>query len=406
MQVALLLLLAQNWPQAGGPEGTWVARGPAAPTEWSVASGKNIRWRTPLPNGGQSGIAVWGDRIFLTTFAEGEKGFSSKILGLAVDAKTGKILWQRPIDGTVKSPMLYAFSDSTTPTPVTDGKQVWFFNASGRIACFTWDGKPVWQHDYQPWGEPYPFNKQHEPILFRDLILNVEPLDGGAKPGWNYLRALDKKTGATKWIAEDATTAYNTARIGKRADGSVAVLHGRGGWHDVPERPVGLSLTNILDGKTLWRFVAGDGNVPAPQWQALYVMHWDQRNAYWFELGSDEKHLVLDAASGKLVREQSLWRKVDYRQWDPAAKKHVVHRDVNLREVRELAPRNQPAAGDVIRVLPVWHNNMVAGGYHYFLTTTGHRRNRMPPKGRAGPTHCVGRVNIEPREKWSIWNCR
>ena len=60
-------LLAQNWPQAGGPDGTWAVKGSAAATEWSVAAGKNIRWRTPLPNGGQSGIAVWGDRLFLTT---------------------------------------------------------------------------------------------------------------------------------------------------------------------------------------------------------------------------------------------------------------------------------------------------------------------------------------------------
>ncbi len=388
-------LLAQHWPQAGGPDGTWSARGPEPPLSWSVEHDRNIRWRTPLPNGGQSGIAVWGSRIFLTTFAEGEKGFSARILALAVDARTGRILWRAPVDGSEKSPMMYAFSDATTPTPVTDGKHFCFTNAAGRIACFTMDGKPVWQHDWKPWGAPFPFNKQHEPILFEDTILNLEPRDGGEQPGWNYLRALDKKTGKTRWIAEDATTAYNTARFGLRADGSPALLHGRGGWHDVPERPVGLSLTDPRDGKTIWRFTPGDGKESAPRWQALYVMHWDARHAYWFELGSDEKHLVLDAANGKLLREQSLWRSVDYRQWDPERRKHIVHRGVNLREVRELSPRNKLAADDVIRVLPAWHANIVAGGYHYFLTTTGHRRNRMPPKGRAGPTHSVGRVHVE-----------
>jgi hypothetical protein len=63
-----------NWPQAAGPEGTWQARGTAPPLNWSVALNRNILWRTPLPNGGQSGIAVWGDRLFLTTFSEYTEG--------------------------------------------------------------------------------------------------------------------------------------------------------------------------------------------------------------------------------------------------------------------------------------------------------------------------------------------
>ena len=67
-----------------------MAKGKAVPAEWSVVSGKNIRWRTPLPNGGQSGIAVWGDRLFLTTFAAGEKGFSSRWLMPVGGCTTGR----------------------------------------------------------------------------------------------------------------------------------------------------------------------------------------------------------------------------------------------------------------------------------------------------------------------------
>src|SRR5215469_10196781 len=68
------LLLAANWPQAAGPDGTWRVRGANAPVEWSASLNHNILWRTPLPNGGQSGIAVWGDRLFLTTFDEYRDG--------------------------------------------------------------------------------------------------------------------------------------------------------------------------------------------------------------------------------------------------------------------------------------------------------------------------------------------
>lgn len=83
------VLLAGNWPQAGGPEGTWQVTGAEPPVRWSVARNENIAWRASLPNSGQSGIAVWGDRLFLTPFAAGEKGFSGKITGLAVDARKG-----------------------------------------------------------------------------------------------------------------------------------------------------------------------------------------------------------------------------------------------------------------------------------------------------------------------------
>ncbi len=387
------LLTAQNWPQAGGPDGSWSTKSPNAPVTWSVVHNQNIRWRTKLPNGGQSGIAVWGDRLFLTTFAAGERGFSAKILGHAVDTGTGRILWSVPLEGVEKSPVLYAYSDSTTPTPVTDGQHVWFTNASGEIACFDFSGQEVWRRKFTPWGAPFPFNKQHEPILTGKLLLNVEPKEGGSA-GWNYLHAIDKLTGKTVWVAEDGTTTYTTSVLGKTKAGKLAVLTGRGGWHDVPERPIGLSMLDVQTGKSLWRYVAGDGNEQGPTWQSLYVLHWDQRFAYWFRLNPEESHLVIDSSSGKIVREQSLIEHVDYRQWDPAQKKHVLHANVNLRDVRDLSPRMNLPAGEVIRVMPAWHNNIVAGGYHYFLTSTAHRRNGQPPKGKGGPSHCVGRIHI------------
>ena len=77
---------AVNWPQAAGPDGTWSVPDAKPPVQWSVARNQNILWRTPLPNGGQSGIAVWGDRLFLTTFEPykpGQPKFSTVILGHA-----------------------------------------------------------------------------------------------------------------------------------------------------------------------------------------------------------------------------------------------------------------------------------------------------------------------------------
>jgi hypothetical protein len=410
LAVLCVTLSGANWPQAGGPNGTWRDNVKDAPTAWSVTLNQNIVWKTTLPNAGQSGIVAWGDRLFLTTFAEGEAKTSGKILGLCVDAKTGKILWAVKLEGPTRSPIMYAYSDSTSPTPVTDGKLVIFTNGSGEMGAFDFSGKEVWRRKYQPWGEPYPFNKQHEPILYGNQIINVEPLDGNPadKAGWNYLRGIDKNTGKTLWIAQDGTTTYATSVFGILKDGTPAILSGRGGWHNVPERPVGLSLVNLAAGKegqTILRYVADTGydgqllkepgSVAGPTWQALYLLNWDQKYGYWFRLNPEETHLVFDIKTGELMRQQSLIKNVDYRQWDPAAGKYIVHTNVNVRDMRELSPRNKLADGEVIRVMPAWHCNIAVNGYHYFMTTVAHHRNTVPPKGRAGPSHSIARVNIE-----------
>src|SRR4051812_20298421 len=57
----------KNWPQFRGPGASGVGAGGAAPTEWDVASGKNVKWKTPVPGLGYSCPVVWGDRVFVPT---------------------------------------------------------------------------------------------------------------------------------------------------------------------------------------------------------------------------------------------------------------------------------------------------------------------------------------------------
>ncbi|MCH2208924.1 MAG: PQQ-binding-like beta-propeller repeat protein [Lentisphaerales bacterium] len=74
----------ENWPMSGGPDGTWTVKtNSPVPTKWSVRNTHNIKWKTALPAGGQSGIAVWEDKLFLTinppmdtpVFAESKANF-------------------------------------------------------------------------------------------------------------------------------------------------------------------------------------------------------------------------------------------------------------------------------------------------------------------------------------------
>ena len=397
----------ENWPQAAGPNGTWRLEKGAPPVSWSVAQSRNIVWKSKMPNGGQGGIAVWKDRLFVATFPESKAGdskFNASIQCHCLDAKTGKILWSVALTGENASPMMYAYSDSTSWTPVTDGKRVWFFNCSGEMGCWDFNGHEVWKRKFRAPGEP--FNKQHEPILFGDTIISLEPLapdESGYRADrdkWHYLRGIDKNTGKTKWIAEDATTYYCTSVFGRTANGTPAILHGRGGPHGVPESPIGISLTSLKageEGKTLWRY-APEALPNAPldgtTFQALYTMTWDRQYAYWFRNAPEEAHLVFDANTGKLMKTQSLVTHVDFRQWDPVSSKIVLHQDVSIRDMKDFSPQVPLKPGEVLHVFPQWHANISAYGYAYFLTSTGHRRNSYAPPGLSGPSHCVGRVNI------------
>jgi len=100
------------------------------PVRWSVARGEGIVWKTPLPEEGQSGIAVWNDRLFLTTLKpeEGAKPKGREVVVYCLDAADGKILWSDTLPGQDTSTPAYFFSDATSPSPLTDGEHVWFFN--------------------------------------------------------------------------------------------------------------------------------------------------------------------------------------------------------------------------------------------------------------------------------------
>jgi hypothetical protein len=348
---------------------------------WSVTKNENIRWRTPLPETGQSGIAVAQGRLFLTTMrpvSAQDKKDGTDIVGYCLDAKTGKILWSVPLAGDAEneSPYAYSFSDSSTPTPVTEGKYVWFVNASGRIVCCDFSGTILWERVWKPTiGRP--FNKQFEPILHGDWLLNLEPRDMSdpkrEKDPWNYIQALDKKTGKVVWVSEDALTHYNTPIKNKGKDGW-SLLIGRGGYHDVPEAPIGLSLISLEKGnragKMLWRY-AGTG-------KALYNMHWDAKLAYWIDLDK-AIHTILDARTGAVLRQQPLDTNADWRRWDNASKQYFLETGVNFKERG-------------ITVFPAWFTNIPHAQWHYFLCFS----NPEPAYGigPCGPMHCVGRVHL------------
>ena len=118
LAIALIIVTAPSahaqqptneWPQFRGPNGTGVAEGFTLPAEFSPK--KNLVWKTPLPFARSSPV-VTADRVFLTA-SEGDK-----LITIALDRKTGKVLWRREVVRARHMP-IYKANDPASPSPVS-----------------------------------------------------------------------------------------------------------------------------------------------------------------------------------------------------------------------------------------------------------------------------------------------
>ena len=176
---------AGNWPAWRGPEGMGVSSEKNIPLRWST--NENVRWRTGLPERGNSTPIIWGNRVFVTQAIEKEK---RRVL-MCFDRATGSLLWQVG-PAVAESEPTHDTNPQCSGSPVTDGDRVIVWFGSAGLYCFDLKGKELWRRELGPqrhiwgWGA--------SPMLYRDLcILNFGP----GEP--SFLLAVNKKTGKDVW---------------------------------------------------------------------------------------------------------------------------------------------------------------------------------------------------------------
>ena len=183
------LCASANWPAWRGPEGTGIAHETKLPLRWST--NENVRWRTALPERGNSTPVIWKDSLFLTQAISKE----NRRTLMCVDRKTGKVRWQKGVTYDEKEP-----SHETNPycsaSPTTDGERIVASFGSAGLYCYDFEGNELWHRSlgkqHHIWGNAA------SPVLYKDLcILNVGPGDP------TYLIALDKKTGKPVWRVDE-----------------------------------------------------------------------------------------------------------------------------------------------------------------------------------------------------------
>ena len=236
---------ADAWPQWRGPANDGHA--PAArniPAEWGV--GTNIAWKLALPGPGSSTPCVWGDRLFLTAM----DGPNAVLMHVGTD---GKERWRRPLGAADIRTRGDEGGNIASASCSTDGKLVFAFSGSGKLAAFDFAGAEVWATDLNKQYGDFTSNRVIQfgghwtPCLDRGTLY-VTVLHRKAQK----VLAFDAATGSPRWAVDrpsdsppgtESPDVYSSPLVWRSGDRACLVVHGN-------DYCTGHTLT---DGKELWR---------------------------------------------------------------------------------------------------------------------------------------------------------
>jgi outer membrane protein assembly factor BamB len=208
---------ASDWPQWRGSDMNGISSAKGLPATWSTDT--NIVWKSDLPAWSGGTPVVFGDYIFLTSPSAPLKSKDpaepapeqtnrrrrgparnpggDDLLLMAFSRKNGSELWRKTVD---QGNRLWRKQNNTSPSPVTDGKQVWVITGTGQVAAYTVKGEQVWTFNLQDTYGDFGLNWGYasSPLLYKDRLI-IEILHGMHTDLPSYVTAYDKITGKRLW---------------------------------------------------------------------------------------------------------------------------------------------------------------------------------------------------------------
>ena len=203
------IVFAADWNQFRGPNGAGVSPSKGLPEKFDRQT--NIVWRTELPPGHSSPV-FGANHIFVTAF-EGKT-----LLTICLDRATGKIQWRRQAPREREEPY-QPINGPASPSPVTDGVNVYSFFGDFGLISYGPDGQERWR---LPLG---PFNNANghgsSPILADGKLVLICDQDTGS-----YLIAVDARSGHVAWktMRPEYTRGYATPAIYRPKSGPAEVI--------------------------------------------------------------------------------------------------------------------------------------------------------------------------------------
>ena len=224
---------AEDWLQFRGPNGTGVSVSTGLPTEFGPE--KNVIWSTPLPPGHSSPVLT-RNRIFITAHSnEKEK---HRLFVICLDRQTGKPMWQREVPRS-QTGRLQNVNGPASPSPVTDGENVYVFFQEFGLISFDGNGRERWKLPLGPFNMFYGFGAS--PILVDDKL--ILPIDQDNPT--SFLIAVDRNNGRVRWKVDrpEVISGYSTPIVYQPARGAKQII--------IPES-FQLSAYSVENGQRVW----------------------------------------------------------------------------------------------------------------------------------------------------------
>jgi outer membrane protein assembly factor BamB len=283
-----------NWPQFRGTNGAGIADSSSLPTRWSATD--SVAWTAELPGRGWSSPIVWGDRVYLTTAvnAGAFKAPSTGIYGndyaaelqkqglsdeeitkrvvardielasesdevsyqvLALDARTGKVVWQREAQRGKPSGGRHRKNTYASETPATDGERVYVsFGGNVGLFCYSREGTLLWKQSWKPQPIYLDFGTASSPVVHDGRVYQLHDNEGES-----FLVALEARTGTIAWKVS------RTANEGRLKSGWATPLV----WQNELRTEIvtvgrGLVISYDREGHELWRLKGITQATPTP----------------------------------------------------------------------------------------------------------------------------------------------
>jgi len=201
---------AGEWNRFRGPNGSGISDTTNLPVEFGPA--KNMNWRTEIPFGRSSPILI-GDSIVVT----GSEG--QKLITTCINRETGRVIWQREIPRD-RTQEIYKDNDTATPTPASDGENIYVFFPDLGLVSYGPEGEERWRFKLGPFRNFYGISAS--PVVYGDTLVQVCDQASGS-----FVIALNKDNGQVRWRKERPmakTIAYSTPILWTPENGKAQIV--------------------------------------------------------------------------------------------------------------------------------------------------------------------------------------